>query len=231
MTATTTAPGDAHGQGAGGVAHAEHHETPEQRHRKEHLALWLFIGGDAVFLLLELFTWFYLRGLNTHGMWRGAACTAASPCTDGLGNPLTRGVPTADAWYTVGIAALAVVAALCVWTAERSARNGDDRSVVGGASAFALALLLAGIAVQCYQFGVLPFTTIDGTYASSFEFFMGSTLAHLVLLGVVVFGVWNRARIGRYDGGRWHQIRLVRIFAVWIAASVCMLAIVMSLFT
>ena len=84
--------------------------------------------------------------------------------------------------------------------------------------------------VQSYQFGQLPFTTIDGAYASTFEFFMGSTLAHLGLLTFLVFGLWNRSRLGRYEDGRWYQVRLVRIFAVWIAVSVCVLTIVMSLF-
>ena len=81
------------------------------------------------------------------------------------------------------------------------------------------------------QFGALPFSTIDGTYASTFEFFMGSTLAHLILLTFIGIGLLNRARLGRYDGGRWYQLRLIRVFAVWIAASVCILALVMSLFT
>ena len=42
----------------------------------------------------------------------------------------------------------------------------------------------------------VPFTTIDGAYASTFEFFMGSTLAHVILLTFIALGLWNRAAQG-----------------------------------
>jgi fumarate reductase subunit D len=165
---------DPHDQGRVVEAVAGHHETREQRHFKERIVVWIFISGDAVFLLMELFYWFYLRALNTDGMWRGVNC---------------------------------------------------------GAAALGLVAVVAAIVVQCYQFGVLPFTTIDGTYASTFEFFMGSTLAHLFLLAFIVTGLWLRAGRGRYDGGHWYQVRIIRIFSAWLAASTCILAIVMIAFS
>jgi heme/copper-type cytochrome/quinol oxidase subunit 3 len=231
MSVTTTEHGDAH-DGGSGDAHdgGGHHETPAQRDLKERMALWILIGSDALFFVLEIFTWFYLRALNTNGMWRGATCSTANPCTDGLGNNLTHQVAKATPTYSVVVAVLAVAAALLVWAAERSARRGSGRGPTGAAAGLALLALLAALVVQSYQFGQLPFTTIDGAYASTFEFFMGSTLAHLGLLTFLVFGLWNRSRLGRYEDGRWYQVRLVRIFAVWIAVSVCVLTIVMSLF-
>ncbi|HYA67150.1 MAG TPA: hypothetical protein VED63_00315 [Acidimicrobiales bacterium] len=228
MAIVTTEHDGGHGRESG---HGEgHHDTPQQRDGKERLALWLFIAGDAVIVALLIFTWIYTRALNTNGMWRGAACTVANPCTDGLGNPLTHEVPKADPWYSVGIAALAVVAALVFWNAERSARDRAGRSAIAGQASLGVLVLLVAIGVQCYQFTALPFTTIVGTYASSFEFFMGSTLAHLLVLAFIGFGMWNRARAGRYDDGRWYQVRLIRFFAVWIALSICLLTFVMSVF-
>jgi heme/copper-type cytochrome/quinol oxidase subunit 3 len=234
MAIATTEHGDTHDAGDGhGEASAHeggHHETPEQRDRIERLGLWLFIGGDAVFLMLELFAWFYLRALNTGGMWRGAACTVASPCTDGQGNPITHEIAKANPAYTLCIAGLVVVAALLISAVERAAVKRDSHSVMGGMAGLALVVLLAAIALQCYQFGVLPFHTIDGSYASVFEFFMGSTLAHVGILAFITFGLWNRIRVGRYDEGRWYRVRIIRMFAVWIAVSVCVLALVMSFF-
>jgi fumarate reductase subunit D len=195
------------------------------------LAVWLFIGGDLVFLLMELFFWFYLRALNTNGMWRGAACSKANPCTDGLGNPITSEIAKANPAYTLSIAGLVVIAALIIWQVEVSARSQAKRGVISGVAAVGLVVLLAAVVVQCLQFGKLPFTTIDGSYASSFIFFMGSTLGHLLLLSFIIFAMWNRARIGKYDGGHWYQIRVMRIFTVWIAISTCVLALVMVLFT
>jgi heme/copper-type cytochrome/quinol oxidase subunit 3 len=222
---------DPHDQGRVVEAVAGHHETREQRHFKERLAVWLFISGDAVFLLMELFYWFYLRALNTNGMWRGVNCSKANPCTDGLGNPITQEIARANPWYTVSIAILVVIAAALVWGVERSAQRQSKRSVISGGAAIGLAVLVAAVVVQCYQFGVLPFTTIDGTYGSTFQFFMGSTLAHLLLLAFIVAGLWTRARRGRYDAGHWYQVRIIRIFSVWLAVSTCILAIVMIAFS
>ena len=230
MTVTTTEHEDPQDDGRSIEAVAGHHESREQRHFKERLAVWLFIGGDLVFLLMELFFWFYLRALNTNGMWRGAACTKASPCTDGLGNPITSEITKANPAYTLAIAGLTVIAALIIWRVEVAARNRDERRVVSAIAAVGLVFLLAAVVVQCYQFGKLPFTTVDGSYASCFLFFMGSTLGHLLLLSFLVFALWNRARKGKYDGGHWYQVRVNRIFAVWIAISTCVLALVMVLF-
>jgi heme/copper-type cytochrome/quinol oxidase subunit 3 len=222
---------DPHDQGRVVEAVTGHHETREQRHFKERIAVWLFISGDAVFLLMELFYWFYLRALNTDGMWRGAACSKANPCTDGLGNPITQEIAKANPWYTASIAVLVVVAAALVWGVERSAQRQAKRSAISGVAAIGVLVLIGAIVVQCYQFGVLPFTTIDGAYASTFQFFMGSTLAHLLLLTFIVAGLWTRARRGRYDGGLWYQVRIIRIFSVWLAVSTCILAIVMIAFS
>jgi hypothetical protein len=235
VTVTTVEPGepreDPQDDGRSIEAVTGHHETREQRHFKERLAVWLFIGGDLVFLLMELFFWFYLRALNTNGLWRGAACSKANPCTDGLGNPITSEIAKANPAYTLSIAGLVVIAALLIWQVEVSARNQAKRGVISGGAALGLVVLLAAVVVQCYQFGQLPFTTIDGTYASSFIFFMGSTLGHMLLLSFLIFAMWNRARLGKYDGGHWYQIRVMRIFTVWIAISTCVLAIVMVVFT
>lgn len=234
MTVTTTDQGepseDPQDDGRSIEAVAGHHESREQRHFKERLALWLFIGGDLVFLLMELFYWFYLRALNTNGMWRGAACSKANPCTDGLGNPITSEIAKANPAYTLIIAGLVVIAALVIWRTEVASRNQEKRGVISGTAALGLAFLLAAVVVQCLQFGKLPFTTIDGSYASTFIFFMGSTLGHLFLLSFLILAVWNRARRGKYNGGHWYQVRVNRVFAVWIAISTCVLALVMVLF-
>ena len=233
MTVTSTdhgEPQDPQDDGRSIEAVAGHHESREQRHFKERLAVWLFIGGDLVFLLMELFFWFYLRALNTNGLWRGADCTKASPCYDGLGNSITSEIAKANPAYTLTIAGLTVIAALLIWRVEAASRAQDKRGVISGFAGLGLLVLLAAVVVQCLQFGKLPFTTIDGSYASSFIFFMGSTLGHLLLMSFLIFALWNRARMGKYDGGHWYQVRLTRIFAAWIAISTCILALVMVLF-
>jgi hypothetical protein len=206
MTTTTIDHGESlepEGDGHGAVEGGGHHETRAQRHLKERIALWLLVGGDALFLLLELFTWFYLRALNTNGMWRGAACTKANPCTDGLGNPITSEIPKAGITYTLVIAALTVVAALLVWWAEVSAQRQAPRRMISAGAGFALLTVVVAVV---------------------FIFFMGTTLAHLGLLMFLLTGLWLRARAGKYDGGYWFQVGIIRFFTAWCAIVTCVLA-------
>ena len=71
---------------------------------------------------------------------------------------------------------------------------------------------------------------MDGTYASTYIFFMGSTLAHLLLLGFIGLGLMMRALKSRYADAPYYRVRLIRIFAVWIAISAVLLTLVSSLF-
>ena len=208
-------------------------EGQELRHRRgmEHLGMWLFIGSDAVVLMLELFTWFYLRFLNTNGMWRGTLCSTTKPCIDGLGNPLTHAVPTASPWYSIIVLALTAIAVLLVYLVELSSRDQRNRSVIGGLAGLSFFFLLAAIAMSFYQFQHFPFTTVDGAYASAYEFFVGSSLAHIIILAIVGLGLWNRARKGAYDDGRWYPVRLIRIFAVWVEFTVLVLAFFSTFFS
>ena len=77
---------------------------------------------------------------------------------------------------------------------------------------------------------MIPFTTIDGAYASTYEFFMGSTLAHLILVAFITLGLWIRASKGRYEGQTWYRVRIIRFFAVWVAVSTVILVAVAALF-
>jgi heme/copper-type cytochrome/quinol oxidase subunit 3 len=215
-----------HGEGE----HGGHHESPQDRHKKEHIAVWLFIGGDAVFLVLEIFMWFYLRSLNTNGMWRGVDCSKAKACMDALGNPITAPIPKAAAINTVGIFVLMLVSAALIWFTEVQARQGATRKTTTPLAGLALLLLSGAVVWQIIQFQYLPFQTIDGTYASTFEFFMGSNLAHFFVLLVIAIGLFNRSRHGKYEDDNWYQLHLGRLFWVWLAASATTLGLVVVLF-
>ena len=132
--------------------------------------------------------------------------------------------------HAIIIACLSILAAACVWMSELAAKKGSAKRSVAGWAGIALVFMLAAVAWQIYQFQVLPFTTIDGAYASTYEFFMGSTLAHLILMAFVGTGLWIRAGKGRYQGGTWYRVRLIRFFAVWIAVSTTVLVVVAALF-
>ena len=221
------------------AAEGGHHESPQDRHRKEHMAIWMFIAGDFLFFALETFCWFYLRTLNAGGGWRFTQCTQAlsdaqgttlaatsQTCTDGLGNPITHAVAKAAPIHTIAIALLIVAAALFVWFAEVQARKGASRKATTPLLHVASLFCLGAIGLQIYQFQILPFTTIDGAYASVFQFFMGSNLAHFLIVLVIAIGLFNRSRIGKLEHSNWYQAHLGRLWSVWVALSATVLAVI-----
>ena len=48
---------------------AAHHEAPEIVDHRQRLGIWLFIGGDVVTTGALIFTYLYLRAVNTNGSW------------------------------------------------------------------------------------------------------------------------------------------------------------------
>ena len=226
------------------AAEGGHHESPQDRHRKEHMAVWMFIAGDFLFLVLEIFCWFYLRTLNAGGGWRFAECTKAFSeangttvasnraqiCTDGLGNPITHAVEKAAAIHTIAIAVLIVVAALFVWFAEVQARKGATRKATTPILNLAALFCLGAIVWQIVQFQILPFTTVQGTYASVFEYYMGSNLAHFGLVSFILLGLVIRSSKGKFENGNWYQLHLSRLWTLWVALSSAVLAVVAVVF-
>ena len=211
-----------------------HHDTPQAKHRKEHMLLWMLIGGDMVFTALIIFAWFYLKALNVEGMWRGAACKPNfnaglnQSCTDGIGNAINHIVPTAAPLHTFAI--LAIVGAGFMWFAEVQARQGASGKATTPLLGLGALAILGALVWQIYQFQVLPFTTVQGAYASSFEYIMGSNVGHLALVSIVAVGLFIRGSKGLHDNGRWYQIHLSRLFAVWVAFSVTLLAFMVTFF-
>jgi len=220
MTDTVHTTHDAHEGG--------HHDTPEQRDRKELSALILFIAGDALFVVLEILAWFYLRALNPNDGWRFSTATAESPAVSGSNNPhdITSIVAQAPKSWAIAVALVTLAIGLFVWVGESRARSGKSPSgflVLGAATS------VAAIVVQVLQFQNLPFQTTDGAYASCVEFFMGSNLAHLLIVFLVTLGVAIRANKGLY-ATNWYQIRLARIWSLWVGISAVLLTAVSILF-
>ena len=195
------------------AAEGGHHESPQDRHRKEHMAIWMFIAGDFLFFALETFCWFYLRTLNAGGGWRFTQCTQAlsdaqgttlaatsQTCTDGLGNPITHAVAKAAPIHTIAIALLIVAAALFVWFAEVQARKGASRK--------ATTPLLHVASLFC----------------------MGSNLAHFGLVSFILLGLVIRSSKGKFENGNWYQLHLSRLWALWVAISSALLAVVAVVF-
>jgi heme/copper-type cytochrome/quinol oxidase subunit 3 len=182
------------------TAPVQHHDDAEVVGARWRMGVILIIVADAAFVASLVFTYFYLRGLNTEGGW------------------LPKGSPTAAIWVSWVIAGgLVLSAALYRW-GQAGQLAGKHGQLVAG-TGLAVAVVLADAVGQIIQLGTFPFRVDSGSYASSVFVLSGANLFHLLITLFVGFGLWNRARLGKYNTpGSW-QVRVVGMWWSWIAVA------------
>lgn len=199
------------------VATSHHHESADVVAGRQLLGVWLFIAGDAIILVSLLFTYLYLRGLNTLHQWMPKGVHGAS---------------TLSAWLIVAVVA---ASAWATWSSDQATRAG--RSAIPGALLAGL-LALAGVVLSAVAISDLPHRiaastgarVVAGSYASSLLAIDVSNLVHLALLIFLGLAVVARSRKGLISQSSPTHVRLVRIFWVWVAFSVALAAIVTTVF-
>jgi len=125
----------------------------------------LWAGATAFFFLGPFFAYFYLRSLNTAGMWRPAHVDPPQ----GLG---------------AAAMVLVVVAAVAVVVSSRSAGTARDRAWKPLLTV-ALVLGLVSVVLQSIEYARLGFGPTDGSYASVFACWTG--LNALFVLGTALW--------------------------------------------
>ncbi len=177
---------------------------------RQQVGILLLIIADAAFVASLMFTYFYLRGLNTDGGW------------------IPRGSPTLsipEAWL---IALVIVASAAAYRWGQRGIWRGDVRRLMTGTT-LAMTLLLADLALQIYRLATLPFVTTTGSYASVVITMAGAHVVHLLITAVLGVGIWIRARKGLFtEQSHWH-VRLVGYWWTWVAVSAILFAATTSI--
>lgn len=215
-----------------------HHETPEVVDARQRLGLWLFIGADVITVGALLFTYLYLRGVDTSGHWNSLLGYKGSLHTyeywDNAANNGTLKNPTLiyPGWLSSGtqwlVAALTVVSAGVIWQAERTLRATKNAKGFSSMALVAMVIALAGVVVSAVLLHDIPqvfvaandsLTMSYTAYDSAMMAIVGSTLAHLVILAFLGLGLAIRSARGAITGDKWYQARLVRFFWVWVAIS------------
>lgn len=185
------------------------HLDPEFAGGMNKLGVILLIVGDAFFTLSLVFTYLYLRGLNTNGLWMGKD---------------VHPVSTAFSWVIV----LVVVAS---WAAYRwGERGGNDKARIALGVGVASALVLVDVVMQVVQMVGAGFTPRDGAYASAWMALAGYHVVHLLLSLFLGIGIMNRARVGRFAQTAWH-VRLVGYWWSWLVLAAVLIAATTSLTT
>jgi heme/copper-type cytochrome/quinol oxidase subunit 3 len=167
----------------------------------------LLILADGAFVAALVFSYFYLRALDTQGGW------------------LPKGSPTAAIWVGWALAGgLVLSAGLYRWAQVGSLAGKPERLVFG--ASLAVLMVAADTVGQIIQMVTFPFKIDSGSYASTSYVIAGASLFHLLLTLFIGTGLWNRARLGRYSSHDNWQVRVVGVWWSWIA-----LAAVITAFT
>jgi heme/copper-type cytochrome/quinol oxidase subunit 3 len=217
-----------------------HFLEPEVLDRSQRLGVWLFIGGDIIIVSALLFTYLYLRGVDTSGHWmsllglQGHSYSYYQNATS-LPAPRLIHVKPMSAGFDWLITAVTVITAGIIWQGERALRVTKNAKAFSSATALATVITLVAIVLTVIQLRSIPeifVSTNDSqgmaytAYDSAFMALVGSGLVHLVILAFLGLGLTIRASRGLVTGERWFQARLVRMFWVWIAISSVIVAAV-----
>jgi heme/copper-type cytochrome/quinol oxidase subunit 3 len=221
-----------------------HFQAPEIIDGQQRLGVWLFIGGDIIIVAALLFTYLYLRGVNTSGHWMSllgyqghsyAYYQNVANSNAGLPAPKLIHVGPMSAGLEWVIAVVTVVSAGIVWQAERALRATKNAKSYSTMAAVATVITLVAIVLTIIQLRHIPevfVATNDSqgmaytAYDSAFLAIAGSGLVHLVILTFLGLGLTIRSSKGVINGEHWFQARLVRFFWVWVAASSVIVAAV-----
>ena len=178
-----------------------HHDAPEVVGRRERLGVRLLIVADGAFVFGMIFSYFYLRNLNTNNGWipeGGHTFSAAS------------------GW--IAIAPL-IVAAILHKIGQRNLKT------IGSISILTLIAYLYGLYFQIHQMANMPFIVKDtggfeGAYASSWVLMAGANVFHYVIATFLALGLVIRARRASVDPTleMW-RMRTAASWFTWIAVS------------
>ena len=186
-----------------------HREDIDIVGRRWRLGVGFLIVADASFVAATLFSYRYLRGLNTEGAW------------------VAHGSATAPIWASWLLAAGLVLSAVVFRWGEKGIRGGDSARLVLASAVGALLLVVVAVG-QVIQLASFPFAIAASAYASSMYLLAGANLFHVVLTLFLAVSMWNRGRLGRYSATENWQVGIVSLWWAWIALAAVFSALTTS---
>jgi heme/copper-type cytochrome/quinol oxidase subunit 3 len=183
-------------------------EHPDVEARIVSIGSYLAAAALAFFFIAFLFAFFYLRALNTNGLWGG-------------GKPGHHVHPA----LTVGIIVLVCVLGSVALVRLSLAGVRTQKSYARNVAIAALVLGLAAVAVQCWQYTDLGFGPGDGGFASVYLGWTGffSIFAFVVLVWLEILLASSQSdtdlRRGRFEADAasfsivWTMLGVVEIAA------------------
>jgi cytochrome c oxidase subunit 3 len=165
---------------------------------KVRLGMKFYVITDVIFVVFLFASYIWLRAYNTEGNWF----------------PKGTGLP--DATTTNVLTLLIAASGVCFFVAYLGARANNQLLIRGGLVA-ALVLEIAALVGQINFMGHLPFTTVNGSFASTFIMLSGYHVYHMLIALFLGVGVTHRALRGRYSREKMLGIVTVGYFWYWTA--------------
>ncbi len=188
-----------------------HHDSAEMVGRRERLGVRLLIVADGAFVFGMIFSYLYLRNLDSNHGWRPSGVQALS---------------STSSWLT----ALPFVAAMLLH-AVGSQRSEARRSM----AILVFAVLVVGFYAQFVQLNNAPLINPDtgqfmGAYLSTWALIGGANLFHYLLSGFIALGLLLRSFRARVDPELevW-RMRTAQSWFTWAAISACATALTLML--
>ena len=189
-----------------------HIEDPELIGRRWRTGTLLLILADAAFVAALVFSYLYLRGLNTEHAW-------LAPKQD-----------IAAIWFGWLIAGVLVVSAVVFQWGYRGVLAGSEVRLVTG-SAFALLVVAIAAVLQVVQLCTFPFGIADSAYSSAMYVVAGANLFHILITTFLGLAMWNRSRRRLYSADSNWQVHVVGLWWTWIALAAVGVAFATSFVT
>lgn len=189
-----------------------HVEHPDLIGRRWRTGTLLLILADAAFVAAMLFTYLYLRGLNTEKMWYAPKQHIAS---------------IGFSWVIAGVL---VVSAIAYRFGQRGIRAGNQANLVLGTLVAFVVVLVAGV-LQFIQLATFPFGAATSAYSSSMYLVAGANLFHILITAFLGLAMWNRSRRRLYSAESNWQVEVVGLWWTWIALAAVAVSLVTSFVT
>jgi heme/copper-type cytochrome/quinol oxidase subunit 3 len=190
--------------------------------RRNMLGALLIIVADVAGTVVLVLAYFYLLYLNTNNSWLPEGKDSLWNTT-GMNVKWPGTVELAPEWPFWAIAGGVLLSTLVYWSGVRALKRGNTKAMIAAAGIAAIGFL-ALVVAQYLQVRFYPFTPTAGGYASVLHIIGISNFLHYLLTAFLVFGMWNRTRLGKVSPRNPFQASIVGVWVIWITISTVLLA-------
>jgi cytochrome c oxidase subunit 3 len=177
--------------------HAASHDDGVDHDLKLRRGMLFYVLTDVLFVIFMLASYVWLRAIHAEGWF-------------------PQGTKLPDDQTVYVLTGLCVLSAIFFFIGFMGLRGGS-KTTLTICMAVATVLAIAAVSGQIRFMGHLPFTTGDGSFASTYILLSGYHIYHLLLGIFLGIGVTHRALRGRYSSDRTAGLSAIGYYWYWMA--------------